>query len=363
MDTAYLSSARKQFAYYKLLGERTFAQLSDEELRWQHNADTNSVATIVKHLWGNMRSRWTDFLTSDGEKSWRDREAEFDNDVPTREAMLAKWEQGWACLFAALDSITDVDLDRIVHIRNEGHTVLEAINRQLAHYPYHVGQIVHIGKTLRGAAWQSLSIPRGGSATFNADRFNKPKHRGHFTDGVLGHAQTIPLLREELIEAHELLWSTVRALGPIDQERAEPGKWSTLQHMVHIHLGVKAMAGYLAMPKPVIEEKFGRLDRPSMSMEALTEKYCTRLAQGVVPPDRFVPPAVKAKALMDLFGEGRGALAAMCEALLAWTEPELDLYMCPHPAMGPLTAREMVMFTVLHAQHHTRSIERITGRA
>ena len=360
MDLGSIASARKQFAYYKLLGEKTFAQLTDEELFHQHNDDTNSVATIVKHLWGNMRSRWTDFLTSDGEKAWRDREAEFDNDVRTREAMLAKWEEGWACLFGALEPLTDADLGRIIHIRNEGHTVLEAINRQLAHYPYHVGQIVHIGKMLRGDAWQSLSIPRGKSQDFNADKFSKPKHRGHFTDGVLTHAHTIPLLQEELRAAHEGLWELVNGLDPLKATTAAPGKWSALQHMVHIHLGVKAMATYLALPREVIAEKFGRMDRPSMDMDALTRKYSERLAQGVVPPDRFTPPAVTAEGRAALIAEGRELLHMLIETLAAWNEGDLDGYMCPHPAMGPLTAREMVMFTVLHAEHHTRSIARLT---
>ena len=359
MDLGYLASARKQFAYYKLLGEKTFAQLSDDQLFWQHNADTNSVATIVKHLWGNMRSRWTDFLTSDGEKLWRDREAEFDNDVRTREAMLAKWEEGWACLFGALEPLTDADLGRIIHIRNEGHTVLEAINRQLAHYPYHVGQIVHIGKMLRGEHWNSLSIPRGKSQDFNADKFSKPKHRGHFTDGVLTHAHTIPLLQEELRAAHGGLWALVDGLDARKAVAAAPGTWSALQHMVHIHLGVKAMATYLALPKEVIAEKFGRLDRASMDMDALTRKYTERLAQGVVPPDRFMPATVHAEERGALIAEGRDELDRLIGALAAWSEGDLDAYMCPHPAMGPLTAREMVMFTVLHAEHHTRSIERL----
>lgn len=361
MDLGYLASARKQFAYYKLLGERTFAQLSDDQLFRQHNADTNSVATIVKHLWGNMRSRWTDFLTSDGEKPWRDREAEFDNDVRTREAMLAKWEEGWACLFGALEPLTDADLGRIIHIRNEGHTVLEAINRQLAHYPYHVGQIVHIGKMLRGEHWNSLSIPRGKSQDFNTDKFSKPKHRGHFTDGVLTHAHTIPLLREELRAAHDGLWALVNALDPLQAAAAAPGRWSALQHMVHTHLGVKALAAYLGSPKEVIAEEFGRMDRPSMDMDAFTRKCGERLAQGVVQPDRFVPAEVRAEDREAVIADGRIELERLIDALGAWSELELDAYMCPHPAIGPLTAREMVMFTVLHADHHARSIERITA--
>ena len=359
MNTGYIASACKQFAYYKLLGEKSFAQLSDPELLWQHNADTNSVATIVKHLWGNMCSRWTDFLTTDGEKPWREREAEFDNDVRTREAMLAKWEEGWACLFAAIGPLSDDDLGRIVHIRNEGHTVLEAINRQLAHYPYHVGQIVHIGKLLRGDAWQSLSIPRGGSATFNAGKFSKPMHRGHFTDDVLTPAHAFPLLQAELRETHEGLWTLVSGLGPNQGIAAGTGTWNALQHMAHIHLGVKAMAAYLSLPKKVIAETFGRKQRPSMSMAALTRKYYERLAQGVVPPDRFIPPTVKADEAASVIHEGRVLLRALVDALSTWDDADLDTYACPHPAMGLLTAREMVLFTALHARHHTVSIERL----
>jgi hypothetical protein len=166
----FLSSVKKQFEYYKMLGEKTFAQLPEDRLFWQYNADSNSIATIVKHLWGNMLSRWTDFLTTDGEKEWRNRETEFDNDIATKEELLAKWNAGWTCFFAALDSLTPEDLQRIIYIRNEKHTVLEAINRQLAHYPYHVGQIVFIGKMTCGEQWASLSIPRGNSDAYNAEK-------------------------------------------------------------------------------------------------------------------------------------------------------------------------------------------------
>ena len=186
MPTDFLSSARKQFAYYQLLGDQTLAQVSNKELFWQPNPACNSLASIVKHLSGNMRSRWTDLLTTDGEKPWRAREAEFDNDLTTRAEVLAHWQAGWQCLFAALDSLVRSDLDRIIYIRNQGHTVLEAINRQLAHYPYHVGQLVLLGKLLRGEAWQSLSIPRGSSATYNAEKFAQPPHREHFTAEKLG---------------------------------------------------------------------------------------------------------------------------------------------------------------------------------
>jgi hypothetical protein len=185
MTADYLTSVRKQFEYYKQLGEKTFAQLPDEALFWQYNAESNSIATIVKHLWGNMLSRWTDFLTTDGEKEWRQREAEFENDIQSREELLAKWEQGWQCLFAALDTVTPDNCHQTVYIRNQGHSITEAINRQLAHYPYHIGQIVFIGKIVRNEEWQSLSIPRGNSQTYNAEKFAQPPRKAHFTDEYL----------------------------------------------------------------------------------------------------------------------------------------------------------------------------------
>ena len=185
MELDYLDSAKKQFAYYKMLGDKTFSQLSDDELFWQYNSESNSVAMIVKHLCGNMLSRWTDFLNSDGEKSWRHRDSEFDNDIQSREEMLLKWNEGWTCLFNTLDLLRDTDLDHVVYIRNMGHTVIEAINRQLAHYPYHIGQIVFIGKMVCNDKWISLSIPKGNSADYNTDKFAQTKRKEHFTDEFL----------------------------------------------------------------------------------------------------------------------------------------------------------------------------------
>jgi hypothetical protein len=185
MKNDYLESVKKQFEYYKMLGEKTFDQLSDEQLFWQYNEESNSIATIVKHLWGNMMSRWTDFLTTDGEKEGRDREAEFENDIKTREALLEKWNEGWACLFKALDSINEGNFNTIIYIRNMGHSIVEAINRQLAHYPYHIGQIVFIGKMVKDREWTSLSIPRGNSKAYNAEKFSKPKRKEHFTEEFL----------------------------------------------------------------------------------------------------------------------------------------------------------------------------------
>lgn len=185
MKGEYLESVKKQFAYYKLLGDKTFEQLTDDQFRWQYNDESNSIAMIVNHLSGNMLSRWTDIFNTDGEKQWRDREAEFAVAKPDRQTLLAIWNKGWNTFFETLESLTDEDLEKIIYIRNMGHTVTEAINRQLAHYPYHVGQIVFLGKMLCNEKWQSLSIPRGQSESYNAEKFQKDKHKAHFTDEYL----------------------------------------------------------------------------------------------------------------------------------------------------------------------------------
>ncbi len=185
MTNHYLDSVKKQFKYYKLLGDKTFAQLPDDKLFWQYNDDSNSIATIVKHIWGNMLSRWTDFLTTDGEKVWRDRDAEFENDIGSRQELLEKWEEGWACVFKALEPLTADDLNKTIYIRNQEHTVIDAISRQLAHYAYHIGQIVYLGKMLAEKGWTSLTIPKGQSDAFNAEKFSKPKQKGHFADDFL----------------------------------------------------------------------------------------------------------------------------------------------------------------------------------
>ncbi|MCB9081954.1 MAG: DUF1572 family protein [Lewinellaceae bacterium] len=181
----YLESMTKQFAYYQMLGDKAMKQVTPEQLFWMYNPESNSIAIIVKHLWGNMVSRWTDFLTADGEKSWRDREAEFDNDLASADDLWQKWEEGWQALFTALNALTEADLEQIIYIRNQGHTVMEAINRQVAHYAYHVGQIVFLARMIAGSQWQSLSIPRGQSDAFNTQKFTQPKQRGHFTDEFL----------------------------------------------------------------------------------------------------------------------------------------------------------------------------------
>jgi hypothetical protein len=189
----FLRSANRQFLYYKTLGEKAIDQLEPEQLFVSLNDDTNSIATIVKHLHGNMLSRWTDFLTTDGEKEWRNRDGEFSDNTSTplsvtekKSELLKQWNQGWECLFNTLNSLKPEDLSQIIYIRNEGHTVLEAINRQLAHYPYHVGQIVFYAKILKKSKWTSLSIPKNKSNDYNTDKFSKEKTKKHFTDDELG---------------------------------------------------------------------------------------------------------------------------------------------------------------------------------
>ncbi|MBG6109578.1 hypothetical protein IWX84_000437 [Flavobacterium sp. CG_9.10] len=185
INSQYLDSVKKQFLYYKTLGEKAMEQLEPQRLFITANEDTNCIATIVKHLSGNMLSRWTDFLTTDGEKEWRNRDAEFENDLKTKEEVLALWNRGWECLFIALNGLQPEQLSEIIYIRNEGHTVVEAINRQLAHYPYHVGQIVFYAKQLKNGAWESLSIPKNKSISYNADKFSKEKIIKNFTDEEL----------------------------------------------------------------------------------------------------------------------------------------------------------------------------------
>ena len=182
---SYIDSSKKQFMYYKTLAEKAMDQLEPQQLFYAANNDTNSIALIVKHMVGNMLSRWTDFLTTDGEKEWRNRDDEFQDPYEDVGAIMQKWDEAWAVLFTALDTVTPQNLDTIIYIRNEGHTVLEAINRQLAHYPYHVGQIVFYAKMLKQSAWQSLSIPKNNSAQYNYGKFSQEKQTRNFTDSEL----------------------------------------------------------------------------------------------------------------------------------------------------------------------------------
>jgi uncharacterized damage-inducible protein DinB len=164
---SYLADSLAVFRYYKGLAERAMAQLTDEHLVAVLDEESNSIAIIVKHMVGNMRSRWTDFLTSDGEKPDRRRDEEFVDPPETRAALLAAWEEGWSVMLQTLESLTDADMTRTVTIRGEAHSVMQAINRQVAHYSYHSGQIVLLAKHLNHSGWKPLTVPRGKSEEFN----------------------------------------------------------------------------------------------------------------------------------------------------------------------------------------------------
>ncbi|MFC6095032.1 DUF1572 domain-containing protein [Flavobacterium qiangtangense] len=185
VNSQFLESAKKQFLYYKMLGEKAISQLDDEQLFVVANNDTNSIAQIVKHLSGNMLSRWTDFLSSDGEKEWRNRDDEFVDTYKSKAELLENWNKGWDCLFNAINPLKPEQLSDIIYIRNEGHSVVEAINRQLAHYPYHIGQIVFYAKLLKKTEWESLSIPKNKSGDYNSEKFSREKSIKNFTDDEL----------------------------------------------------------------------------------------------------------------------------------------------------------------------------------
>lgn len=163
----YLQTVIKRLRYYKDLGDKTFEQLVEWDFHYQPNPESNSIAIIVQHIAGNMLSRWTNFLTEDGEKEWRHRDAEFEDQHKNREELIAYWEKGWECFLSAISSLKKKDLKKTIIIRGEKLTVVDAINRQLAHYPYHIGQIIYIAKAIKNVSWKNLSVPKGGSADYN----------------------------------------------------------------------------------------------------------------------------------------------------------------------------------------------------
>ena len=165
--TSYVEDSLMLLRYYKNLAERAMAQVKDEQLETVLDSEMNSIAVVVKHMAGNMRSRWTDFLTSDGEKPNRNRDDEFVEPPSTREELIRLWEEGWRHVFSALEPLSDNDMSRTVTIRGEAHSVMQAINRQMAHYAYHCGQIVMLAKHFKDDKWESLTVPRRKSAEFN----------------------------------------------------------------------------------------------------------------------------------------------------------------------------------------------------
>ncbi|MBL0307785.1 MAG: DUF1572 family protein [Chitinophagaceae bacterium] len=164
----FLQTAIRRLKYYKDLGDKTFEQLNEWDFHYQPNDESNSIAVIIQHMAGNMLSRWTNFLTEDGEKEWRQRDDEFEVHTYNKQQLLELWEKGWACFFTAVEALKKKDLKKNVTIRKEPLTVIDAINRQLAHYPYHVGQIIFLAKIIKNKSWKNLSIPKGDSQTYNS---------------------------------------------------------------------------------------------------------------------------------------------------------------------------------------------------
>jgi hypothetical protein len=171
MQTEYITTTQKSFAAYKTLAEKAIAQVEEKRLFWIFNNESNSIGMIVQHISGNMVSRFTNFYDEDGEKPWRDRDREFEVILSTREEVMEAWNSGWAIFMNVINNLKPEDLSRTVYIRGEAHSVFEAINRQLAHYSYHIGQIVYLSKMLNETGWKSLSIPKNKSGEFNSEKF------------------------------------------------------------------------------------------------------------------------------------------------------------------------------------------------
>lgn len=173
METLHISIIKTQFEFYKDLGDKTLAQLTFSNLVYVPDPSSNNIAIIVKHLSGNMLSRWTNFLHEDGEKTWRERDREFENSYNSKEEIIDAWETGWSCFFEAISPLSDTDLSATLFIRNQKHTVEQALLRQLGHYAYHIGQLVFIGKMIKKEAWKTLSIAKGKSTDYNRQLFDK----------------------------------------------------------------------------------------------------------------------------------------------------------------------------------------------
>ena len=182
IDTHPLYGASRLLKYYKMMTEKAITRITGEQLRTAQQPGLNSVAVLMQHLAGNFLSRWTNFRTEDGEKPWRNRDSEFEDDFESEKELMDYWEKGWNCLFDAIQSIREDEIHDIIYIRNEGHTILEAIERQLAHVAYHTGQIVYICKVFAGDEWKSLTIPKGKTEEYNRKKFSEKKSRGIYRD-------------------------------------------------------------------------------------------------------------------------------------------------------------------------------------
>ncbi|TDQ25700.1 DUF1572 family protein [Tenacibaculum caenipelagi] len=173
MIQEYLDNITTQFKSYKEVADKTIAQLDEKDLHWKYNEESNSIASIIIHMSENMLSRWTDFFTSDGEKDWRDRDTEFEPQDLTKKELITQWEKGWNCLFSALDSLNEENFKQPILIRNKQVKLIESITRQIAHFPYHIGQIAYVGKMILNDKWQTASIAKGKSKEFIQAQFEK----------------------------------------------------------------------------------------------------------------------------------------------------------------------------------------------
>lgn len=173
MKTEYIKNIQATFLQYKNLGEKAMVQVEEKRLFWAFNNDSNSIGMIVQHLSGNMLSRFTNFYEEDGEKPWRNRDKEFESLLSTKAEVMDAWNKGWDCFLNVVNHLHDLDLERTVYIRGEAHSVLEAVNRQLAHYSYHIGQIVFLSKMVAEKEWETLSIAKNKSVDFNEKKFGK----------------------------------------------------------------------------------------------------------------------------------------------------------------------------------------------
>ncbi len=174
MDNLFLNSAIKRLVYYKELADKTFVQLTEPDFHYIPSEESNNIAIIIQHMHGNMLSRWTDFLISDGEKAWRKRDAEFEDQNLNKEQLINIWEEGWKLFLKTLRALSAADFEKTIYIRTEPLSVIDAINRQMAHYPYHVGQIIYLGKMIKNNDWKNLSVPKGRSAEYNNELKNQP---------------------------------------------------------------------------------------------------------------------------------------------------------------------------------------------
>lgn len=181
---SFISSAEKLFRYYKQLAEKAMSQLTEEQIFSRPTVHENSIAIIVQHMSGNMLSRWTDIFKTDGEKEWRNRDQEFEDNFKTKTGLLNYWEEGWYTLFTTLEKLTYEDLERVIYIRSMGHTVTEALTRQLCHYAYHVGQIILLSKQSKKSAWKYLSIAPGESVAYNENKNKDGRRQIHFADDL-----------------------------------------------------------------------------------------------------------------------------------------------------------------------------------